>query len=215
MNLGRYQLLTQQATTPDGEWYRALDTDSEQPVRVLVLWQYRATEPRWQDLARRLRMLTLAQHEAIAAPLDVDLEHDPPYAVFAEPPERTLNHTLPENAAGEPASALRIGCSLCAALAAAHRVGLVHGRLCAAQIWLDAGGEPIIACIEGWQDSAGQDATAADGTDVQSREPAMPGDLDPATDIRDLGGILEEILFTFMLAPSARALSVNQNGCLR
>jgi serine/threonine protein kinase/class 3 adenylate cyclase len=183
MDLGHYRLLAQRGAGPDGACYRAEERDGGAPVEVRVLAPARADAERWLRLARRLRLAALLDHPAATAVRELALEHDPPFLVV----EASEGPTLAEDLAGRLplplAEAVGLTAALAAALAAAHRLGLLHGQLGPDRVWL-AG--PLQPKLDFTGLDTGTETDAAD-LDASCRAPEAG---DGAADVYALGALL-------------------------
>jgi serine/threonine protein kinase/class 3 adenylate cyclase len=192
MTLDRYRLLAQLGAGDDGAAYRAREVEGDRPVVVCVLSGARADASRWRALGRQLRMAALLDHPEAVAVRALGLDDEPPYVVLDEPPPDDLGAVLaPEVPLGAPMVA-SLGQSLASAIAAAHRIGLVHGRLNPRTIALTAARTPRI-------DFTGVAASSpAPETPVEKscRAPELSGGrtADTAADVYALGAILSWLL---------------------
>jgi serine/threonine protein kinase/class 3 adenylate cyclase len=185
MDVGRFELLGQRGAGRDGIAYRARATDGR-PVEVRVLSGARADEPRWPDLAKRLRVAALLNHPAAVRVLEMALDRDPPSIVLEAMEGRSLTEELAGRLPLGEAEAAAIGLELAGALAAAHRLGLVHGRLSPSHIQRDAVRLKI--------DFTGTDTTPAEAAstpDAACRAPESAGTVSfPEGDLYSLGALL-------------------------
>ena len=129
MTLDRYRLLAQLGAGDDGAAYRAREAEGDRRVVVCVLGGARADAVRWRALARRLRMAALLEHPAAVAVRALGLDDEPPYVVLDEPPAADLGAAPAREVPLGALAVAALGRDLAGAAAAAHRLGLVHGRL--------------------------------------------------------------------------------------
>src|SRR5262245_51912388 len=125
MQPGRYQLLEQLGAGRDGAAYRARAAGHQVEVRFLD--RARADAERWPVLTRRLKLADLLDNAAARRVRALNLTTEPPCIVleWLEPAEPPLAERVPL----PPAAALALADEVAGALAAAHRLGLPHGRL--------------------------------------------------------------------------------------
>lgn len=175
---------------PRGVVYRA-----EQPGigRSVALKCFTAGE-RWQaELAAAADRLGAVGHPALAPVFAVGLNCGRPYVMLPLAAGGNLHRQLAE---GPPhvALAVRLGAVLARAVEAAHRAGLVHGRLTPANVLFDAAGFPVLSDFV----CAGLPCAEAAGNAAE-REFLAPEQLaghavTPAVDIYSLGALLRLVL---------------------
>ena len=142
MSLDRYRLRSQLGAGPDGVAYRAVGKDGDTEVEVVDLESARQDPRRWKVLAHRLRVAAQLEHPSVIRMLELDLEHDRPYAVLEWVGATTLATAVAANGPKSRQDAIAIARDLAAALKAAHRLGLPHGWLAPDQVLLVGGTEP-------------------------------------------------------------------------
>jgi eukaryotic-like serine/threonine-protein kinase len=123
MGLEGYRLLGQLGAGRDGVAYRAEPLGGGESVALVRLDQARADAARWSQLTRRLALAAGLCHRSVRAIREIGLDDEPPYLVLARD-----DHPPLFNSAFEGRAVAIVG-EIAAALAAAHRLGLVHGRL--------------------------------------------------------------------------------------
>ena len=184
MNVGRYRLLAQAGAGCDSVVYRA-QADDEPPVELRVLSVAKADAERWPWLVRRLRLVTLLDHPASIPILEAALDHDPPYLVTewneAEPSDTTLASRVPLPVV-DAIDSVR---TLAGLLAAAHKLGLVHGHVGPTAIRLGPANQPR---LDFTTDGGSTLDGAASGVDTAMIVP------DAAVDIHGLGVVLYWLL---------------------
>jgi serine/threonine protein kinase len=136
MKIGRYRLLAQLGAGGDGVSYQAQDPQNDCLVEIRVLSAARSDMSRWQPLAKRLRLAAMLDHAAAVGIRELQLEQDLPYAVLEWVGESSLASALTEQVPLTVPRAVRMAHALAAGIAAAHRLGLVHGRLSLHTVWL-------------------------------------------------------------------------------
>jgi hypothetical protein len=126
MQGGRYQFIDVLGSGDNGEVWRGRDRSTDRFVAVKVLHPQLAADLRLVDRFQRARpVLTGLWHPGIARLLDVVIEGDRLGLVTDLVSGVDLRRHLPVS----PHRAVRIAASLASALAAAHRVGVVHGDI--------------------------------------------------------------------------------------
>jgi serine/threonine protein kinase/class 3 adenylate cyclase len=194
MTPGGYRLLAQLGAGDDGIAYRACEPDTGRPVVVCVLGGARADDSRWRALRRRLRTAALLKHPAAVAVRALGLD-DPPYVVLDEPPADDLGAVLAREVPLPATAVTAMARDLIDVLAAAHRLGLVHGRLGPGAIRLTADRAPRIdfTGIDAYAPSAAP-ADAALEASCRAPELADGGAPDAAADVYALGALLYWLL---------------------
>jgi serine/threonine-protein kinase len=124
---GRYRILNRLARGGTAVVYRARDERLERPVAVKIIDPEHARDP---DFMRRLadEAKTVAQlsHPNVVAVYDQGKHEDAPYVVMEFVRGRTLREVLLDRRRLDPSESLAIMEQILAALAVAHRAGLVH-----------------------------------------------------------------------------------------
>jgi eukaryotic-like serine/threonine-protein kinase len=195
MNLGRYQVSTQTGAGRDGLRYRAENPESGTPVEIRVLSAARTDPTRWAEILRRLKKVALVQHPGLPRPLTLAIEHDPPYVVWPWIDAPTLADALRPRLPLSATDAATLVFALADALAAAHRLGLVHGRLSPGQIWLKAPADVAID-ITGLDVCTALPDPARRALEAACRAPELRDDSEPdsAVDVFSLGAIARWLL---------------------
>jgi serine/threonine protein kinase/class 3 adenylate cyclase len=141
MRLEGYRLLAQVGVGPDGIAYQAQARGGDN-VLVCVLSGARADGVRWPELTRRLKRAALLQHPAAVGVRDLLLDNDPPYVVLDAAGPATLARELRFRLPLPQEKAVALCRPLAAALAEAHRVGLVHSGVRPEAVLLPAPDQP-------------------------------------------------------------------------
>jgi serine/threonine protein kinase len=195
MNVGRYRLVAQRGAGPDGVSYRARPAGADTPVEVRVLGAAWADTDRRPLLSRRLHLAALLDHPAALRVEEFAPRHDPPYAAleWSEPPGPG------DGLAGRvplPASeAVALAHDLAGALAAAHRLGLVHGRLGPGRLRTTPASRRKLDFTGVEAEGPADPAPRAEADDFcRAPEPAAEGVLAAAADVYALGALLSWML---------------------
>jgi serine/threonine-protein kinase len=124
---GRYRILHQLARGGMSTVYSALDERLDRPVAVKVMSAALSTDPAFADrFAREARVAARLAHLNAVAVYDQGTDGEHVFLVMELVAGRTLRDLLREQGALSPALAVSILEPVLAALAAAHRAGLVH-----------------------------------------------------------------------------------------
>jgi serine/threonine protein kinase/class 3 adenylate cyclase len=194
MNLGQYHLLTQIGAGRDGVSYRAQSADGLTLVEVRDLQAARDNAERWVRLVPRLRMAHQLTLPAAVRILEVATDHSPPYIVVEWIGDHLARMIQQLGPVPEP-RAISIVQSLAGALSAAHRIGLVHGRVCPSQVLLDGRLDPRLD-FTGTEVRSASQSSEINALDAACRAPevsigSIPGR--PA-DVYGLGALLSCLL---------------------
>ena len=109
-------------------------------------------------------MAAQLEHPSAIRVLELGLEHDRPYAVLEWVGVTTLATSVAANGPKSRHEAMAIAGDLAAALKAAHRLGLPHGRLAPGQVLLLAEPNPSSISAAPWSGSRPrQNRSDADG----------------------------------------------------
>lgn len=128
MNLGRYRLVSQISAGTDGVAFRAVDS-ADQPCVLYQLSIARDDPDRWKVLCKRLRQAAMLNHPGAVRVLELEVAHDPPYAVLERAEGQPLATILEQDGRFPETQALTLACQVAETLAVAHRLGLSHGSL--------------------------------------------------------------------------------------
>jgi hypothetical protein len=133
--------------------------------------------------APQARLMASLDHPAVASVYDWGQQGELAYLIREYVPGQNLGRLLIERGVMPAAQAAAIGAEVAAALAAAHRIGLAHGSLDAADVILGDQRVTVVGFGAAWirevAGAAGPDAT---------------GDHDPQADLCALGGMLYQMV---------------------
>ncbi|HEX3448423.1 MAG TPA: protein kinase, partial [Isosphaeraceae bacterium] len=116
--------------------------DGATEVEVVDLEAARRNAGRWKVLAPRLRVAAQLVHLSAIRMLELELDHDRPYAVLEWVGATTLAAWVAANGPKSRQEAIALSRDLADALRAAHRLGLPHGQLGPDQVLLVGGTKP-------------------------------------------------------------------------
>jgi serine/threonine protein kinase/class 3 adenylate cyclase len=167
MQLFSYQLDTILGVGPAGAIYLAHDPSGAQ-LEVRFLDQARNCPEHWDSLIKRFRLIQLVRNRLILQPIQLDLEHDPPYLII--PHLSIWKGALPK------AIREKIALDLIECLVEIHRVGLTLGASAPLELLQRA-----------------EDQFSLDLTNTQRTGSAHLND-SQTNDIRRLGELLGQIL---------------------
>jgi serine/threonine protein kinase/class 3 adenylate cyclase len=136
MNLAHYRLVAQIGAGWDGVAYRAIDTRDEHPVEIRLLGGARVDARRWAKVTRRLRLAAQLDHPSIVHIRELALEHQPPFVVLDSLEGKPLADESSAAVRSKPEHALAIAADIADAVAEGHRLGLAHGRLGPASVFI-------------------------------------------------------------------------------
>lgn len=155
--------------------------------------------------APQARLMASLDHPAIASVYDWGQQGELAYLIREYVPGQNLARLLIERWVMPAAQAAAIGAEVAAALAAAHRIGLAHGSLDAADVILGDQRVTVVGFGAAWirevASAAGPDAetvtaagAVADPLTSEGPAAAARGDHDPQADLRALGGMLYQMV---------------------
>jgi serine/threonine-protein kinase len=140
--------------------------------------------------APQARLMASLDHPAVASVYDWGQQGGLAYLIREYVPGQNLGRLLVERGLMPVAQAAAIGAEVAAALAAAHRIGLAHGSLDAADVILGDQRVTVVGFGAAWiTEVAGAGGPGAPGSPVATR-----GDHDPQADLRALGGMLYQMV---------------------
>src|SRR5262249_12408977 len=131
------------------------------------------------------------EHPSVIRVIELGLTDDVPYAVLEWVGTATLAGTVETTGPKRRDEAIELVRDLASALAAAHRLGLAHGRLGPGQVLLKGGAQPKLdftGALVGFPVES--DTTQA--VDAACRDPKNDGDVtaDRAVDLYSMGALL-------------------------
>ncbi len=136
MSFGGYRLVTQLGAGADGISYQAVAADGVTTVELRDLSPARREPSRWARVAPRVRLAAQLDHDSAIRVVEIGLEHDPPYAVMEWAGTTSLAESVATRGPRTHCRAVVVVRAVAGALSAAHRLGLAHGRLVPAQVFL-------------------------------------------------------------------------------
>lgn len=177
-----FEIARQVAIGPDGVRYRVIRKADGARFDLLHLSRLRLNPDAKEDWAVRLRLLSMAAGDAHLEVEGFDLEGLSPFVVLEPLPSATLRDRLEES---DAAARLDWAAQLADAVASAHRIGAMHGRLTSSTVYVEDDGRLRL------------DLLASNTFDEKAfkrplSEPRWPAD--DAEDVRSLGCILKELL---------------------
>src|SRR6266511_4309421 len=151
--------------------------------------------------APQARLMASLDHPAVASVYDWGQQEGLAYLIRGYVPGQNLGRLLIERGVLPVPQAAAIGAEVAAALAAAHRIGLAHGSLDAADVILGDQRVTVVGFGAAWmREAAGVaperlDTTRAGGPGATGG-PAAPGGREPGAqaDLRALGGMLYQMI---------------------
>jgi serine/threonine protein kinase/class 3 adenylate cyclase len=191
MNLGRYQLLTQLGAGKDGICYRGRDPRDDSAVEIRVLGQSSTRGDAWKQQTKRLRLAAMLDQQAALSIQELNLDHKPPFAVMEWVDGASLTSRVRSRLPLATSEVIEVGLAIGESLAAAHRLGLVHGRLSPGHIRATAGGQLKID-FTGLETNLSAEEVSGSTGDEFCRPPEQPfhGAFDAAGDVFGLGAVL-------------------------
>ncbi|MGW6531740.1 protein kinase domain-containing protein [Streptomyces venezuelae] len=201
---GRYRVVAQLGRGGMGVVWRAVDEVLHREVAVKELRTYTdAAGPELADLRLRMqreaRAAARVRHPGVVAVHDVTEVDGRPLIVMELVDGPSLDDVLRDRGALDPREAADIGAKVMAALAAAHRVGVLHRDVKPGNILLETGGRVVltdfgIATMEDPNDGSATHLTRSGelvgSLDYLAPERAQGHDPGPASDVWALGATL-------------------------
>ncbi len=156
--------------------------------------------PRWSALEARVRAIGAVEHPAVR--LVLGLETSPPSAILEGDSFPPLAELIAQGAI-DLTRVLRLLGELARALAAAHHVGVFHGRIHPWSVWIGANDRPRFELTQ----LATRPAHHAWALQCLGSE-AVDGVIDGAVDVFAIGTLLQLFAATASHAPDDRILSI-------
>jgi serine/threonine-protein kinase len=196
---GRYELLDVLGRGGMGVVYRATDRVLARPVAIKVLPVERAEDP---SLVARFEREALAaaalSHPNVVAVYDSGCDEDTRFIVMECVPGENLAQLLRRRGPLPPREAVNIGAQVAAAMAAAHRAGLIHRDIKPANVMADGNGRVKVLDFGIVRSLAGttltQTANVIGSAPYLAPEVAQGRPADERSDVYSLGCVLYEML---------------------
>ncbi len=180
-----YRLVSQRSAGPDGVAYAGVDARDGRPVLVQRLFLASRIDQRWRALCHRIRLAETIAHPGCVRLLAFDGGARDPFLVTPLY-ERTLSDALEDGLRRERTLGYTSAIAQC--LQEAHRLGVMHGRLCPSRVFVDDADQIRI-------DLFGPRTGDARPLSDQDRACLIEGDhITPATDVYALGGLCVALL---------------------
>jgi serine/threonine protein kinase len=180
----RFRLRERLGTGAHGVAYAALDEETGAAVILHDLVNLPADAARVGRMRARVARTRLAAHPVLTAPIAFDLDQSRPFIVVDD--HRRL-HTLVDRARLSATRRAQLLLSLAGALAAAHRVGLVHGSLVPSRVRL-VDDEPRLDLLAIRTGAAPRTHALDSGCGAPEEEPS------PISDVLAFGRLLRFLL---------------------
>jgi serine/threonine-protein kinase len=186
----------------DGHWgqvYRAYDPKLQTEVALKLVRPDRAGGSEARDFLAEARKLARIRHPSVVTVHGVD-EHDGRAGIWMDFVRgKTLDDLLGEQGPFSPHEAACVGITLCRALAAVHRAGIVHRDVKAANVMREHGGNIVLMDLgAGAERPAGElelPTEPAAGTPIAMAPEQLHGaPVSPAADIYGLGVLLYRLV---------------------
>jgi len=196
---GRYSLLAEIGRGERTVTYKAQDKELDRTVVVKVLQEQHAAERESRDRFHRAAQAVAGlSHPNVVGVYDMGSDAGVHYIVTEYVEGQSLDELLASKAPLNVEQSLDVAISICAALAAAHRAGLVHGQLTPRNILLTDDQQAKVSDF-GVVDTpppvpAGEEAPARYGALYLSPEQAMGRRVLPASDVYAVGVVLYQML---------------------
>jgi serine/threonine-protein kinase len=195
----RYELLDVLGRGGMGVVYRARDRVLERIVAVKVLPLDRAQDPTFvARFEREALAVARLSHRNIVAVFDSGTDGDTRFIVMEYLPGQSLAEIVRERGALPPQEAVAVAAQVAAALAAAHRTGIIHRDIKPANIMVDEHGHVKVLDFGIARLTAGssltQTATVLGSAPYLAPELSRGAAADGRSDIYALGCVLYELL---------------------
>jgi serine/threonine protein kinase/class 3 adenylate cyclase len=141
--LDRFEMSRLLGSGPDGVAYRGIDKHTGRSVEIRLLAAARRTPGRMENIAARLRLLGLLNHPGSLRLIVNACGQSPSFVAIDAASGQTLDARRATGVLSQQ-SAFQVAEQLCSCLAAAHQIGLHHGTLEPAAVFLDEQLDPQI-----------------------------------------------------------------------
>jgi beta-lactam-binding protein with PASTA domain/tRNA A-37 threonylcarbamoyl transferase component Bud32 len=205
---GRYRILGRLAQGGMATVYQARDERLERNVAIKIIQPDSARDPRFlnrfADEAKTVARLT---HPNVVAVYDQGTHDDAPYLVMEYVRGRTLREILTDRRRLDPSESLAVLEQMLAALAAAHRAGLVHRDVKPENVLVapppNGSGDLVDAVVKVADFGLARAAEASEGdrsgqlvatAEYVAPELVAEGHADPRSDVYSAGIVLFEML---------------------
>jgi serine/threonine protein kinase/class 3 adenylate cyclase len=178
-----YRIVSQLAVDASGLLYRAIREDDGSEVDVLVLGNLEASMR--DSVRRRIALARQLNHPAIARVYDSDLDDSKQSYVLQRIPDQCLSDIGSVAIHQDKHRLLSYGCQIASAVAAGHRMGLVHGSLSPDTVRVCDDGSLQIDFVRPWTGRGSHSPSHDTG-----HQPVPLEELDPADDAFDLASLL-------------------------
>lgn len=205
---GRYRVRGRVAGGGMATVYTAVDERLERTVALKIIHPTQATDPRFVErFTREAKTIARLTHPNIVAVYDQGTHEGLPYLIMEYVRGRTLRDMLTDSRRLNPTEALAILEQMLAAIAAAHRAGVIHRDVKPENVLVAEapGGSSLLDAVVKVADfglARAVEASATDGDGGQllatvayvAPELVTDGYADPRTDVYSVGIVLFEML---------------------
>src|SRR5262249_12955668 len=148
-----------------------------------------------QRTLREARAAARLSHPNVVAIYDVIRADDQPWIVMEYIPSRSLHRVINEDGPLDPGRVARIGLSVLAALAAAHRAGVLHRDVKPNNVLISDTGRVVLtdfglATFDGGENAVTRPGLVLGSPQYIAPERARTGDSTPESDLWSLGATL-------------------------
>jgi serine/threonine protein kinase len=197
---GRYRLIRSLGIGGMGRVWLARDEVLRRDVAVkevvlpIGLTNAELAELRQRTL-REARAAARLSHPNVVAIYDVVRDYDQPWIVMEYIPSRSLHRMIDEDGPLDPGRVARIGLCVLAALAAAHRAGVLHRDVKPSNVLISDTGRVVLtdfglATFDGGETAVTRPGLVLGSPQYIAPERARSGDSTPESDLWSLGATL-------------------------